>query len=414
MREPSQSECVQDASASQRLAFETSSPLMRCLAFLLGIACLSALGCGVRSANKHYRILDHSDKSMLAPPGIRNLAGNSKTFALRPGTRSPDCMSDRGGIKIVTRRDKVKVSMQQDTLEAMPAGWLSRWADTLIDGGCLPGVERGLLVKRILEACPLDIRDTYRTAFGQPSTSDFIDFRPGQKLKIVGPVLRDNAEPLNLTVDSTDSDGAGGLSLAVRSSSNLLGYEESRYLIVAEGGGDLRLERDYTKFIQDGEITMVERPSVTAATFIPNGSYIRMIYLARVAKTSDHDVLFVSGPTRDELEARSLIVFNDPGKCLEPGSAEWCQEVSNKLSLNLYVTVALNGTDTDIAPGVPLGQVLRNGIGRRMNIAPRGLAVYRPHGNRLAKVDFDPSSGTIMRLPLLGGESVVLPDRQQE
>ncbi len=185
-------------------------------------------------------------------------------------------------------------------------------------------------------------------------------------------------------------------------------------MIVAEGGGDLRLERDYTKFIQDGEITMVERPSVTAATFIPNGSYIRMIYLARVAKTSDHDVLFVSGPTRDELEARSLIVFNDPGKCLEPGSAEWCQEVSNKLSLNLYVTVALNGTDTDIAPGVPLGQVLRNGIGRRMNIAPRGLAVYRPHGNRLAKVDFDPSSGTIMRLPLLGGESVVLPDRQQE
>ena len=125
-------------------------------------------------------------------------------------------------------------------------------------------------------------------------------------------------------------------------------------------------------------------------------------------------MLFVSGSKRDELEARSAAVSRNPGLCFEAESDEWCQGASNRLAINLFVTVALNGTTKEASPGIPLGQFLRRAYGPRAMISPRGLEVYRPHGNRLAKVDFDPSSGTIMTLPLLGGERILLREESSE
>ena len=344
------------------------------------------------------------------PPGVQKLHGNETEFAVQPAMRDPDCAAPRQGIKLSVRRDTVRVSIRQQTLKASPPGWLSRWADTLSDRGCLPRDGRGVFVRRILEAFPLGVGDAYRIAYGHPPASGFIDLVAGHRLKVVGPVLRDDSESAELTVESIDPNDGGGLSLRARSSANLAGYEESWYSITVGRNGDLRLKHDHTKFFHDGEIRVLERPDVTAVSFIPHDRYMRMNYLARVAERGDHDVLFVSGSTREELETRSAAVSRNPGLCFEADSDEWCQGASNRLAINLFVTVVLNGATEEAPPGIPLGQFLRRGFGPRAMIAPRGLEVYRPHRNRLAKVDFDPSSGTIMTLPLLGGETISLPE----
>ena len=348
------------------------------------------------------------------PPGVQKLHGNETEFAVQPAMRDPDCAAPRQGIKLSVRRDTVKVSIRQQTLKASPPGWLSRWADTLSDRGCLPRDGRGVFVRRILEAFPLGVGDAYRIAYGHPPPSGFIDLVAGHRLKVVGPVLLDDSESAELTVESIDPNDGGGLSLRARSSANLAGYEESWYSITVGRNGDLRLKHDHTKFFHDGEITVLERPDVTAVSFIPHDRYMRMNYLARVAERGDHDVLFVSGSTREELETRSAAVSRNPGLCFEADSDEWCQGASNRLAINLFVTVVLNGTTEEAPPGIPLGQFLRRGFGPRAMVAPRGLEVYRPHRNRLAKVDFDPSSGTIMTLPLLGGERILLPEESPE
>ena len=348
------------------------------------------------------------------PPGIQKVQGNETEFAIQPTMRDPDCVAPNPGTKLRVRRDKVKVSIRQQTLKASPPGWLSRWADALSDRGCLPRDGRGAFVRRILEAFPLGVGDAYRIAYGHPSTSGFIDFVAGQKLKVIGPVLRDDSASSELTVESIDPNDGGGLSLRARSSANLVGYEESWYSITVGSNGDLRFKHDHTKFFRDGEITALEQPDVTAVSFIPHDRYMRMNYLARVAERGDHDVLFLSGSTREELETRSAAVSRNPGLCFEEDSDEWCQGASNRLAINLFVTVVLNGTTEEAPPGIPLGKFLRRGFGPRALISPRGLEVYRPHGNRLAKVDFDPSSETIMALPLLGGESIFLPEESPE
>ena len=209
--------------------------------------------------------------------------------------------------------------------------------------------------------------------------------------------------PLELTVESVDPDGGGGLNLPVRSSANLVGYEETWFSITGAGNGDSRIKHDQTRFFHDGEITVLERPDVTAVSFTPQGRFIRMIHLARVGERGDHGVLFVSGRTREELETKSAAVLKNPSQCLEANSNGWCQGAPAKLAINLFVMVVLNGTAEDVAPGIALGQFLRRGFGSRTMITPSGLEVYRPYADRLAEAEFDPSSGAIMTLPLLGG-----------
>lgn len=391
----------------------SGSEAVRAISLAIGLACLWSSGCGGKFVES-YRILENPAKPVLVPPGVQKLHGNKRTFSVRKSMREPDCAFPKQGITARVRRSTVKVEIRQEALEASPPGRLSRWADTLSDRGCLPRDSRGEFVRRVLEAFPLGVRDTYRIAYGHPSTSDFIDIVAGQRLKVVGPVLRDDAEPLELTVESADPTDDGGLGLRVRSSANLAGYEESWYSITVAGNGDLRLRHDETRFFHDGEITVLERPEATAVSFIPQGRFTRMIYLARVAERGDHDVLFVSGSTREELETRSAAVLEEPGQCLGANSNGWCQGASPRLAINLFVTVVLNGTAQEVAPGIPLGQFLRRGFGPRMMITPPGLEVHRPHGNRLVKVEFDPSTGTIMTLPLLGGERILLPEKPPE
>ena len=401
------------SAGQQTRGLETGGASLRAIAISLGLVGLWLCGCGAKRAAT-YRILGDSAAPVLVPPGVQKPHGNKTEFAVQPAIRDPDCAAPRRGIELRVRHDTVKVSIRQQDLRASPPGWLSRWADDLSDRGCLPRDGRGLFVRRILEAFPLGVGDAYRIAYGHLPASGFIDLVAGQKLKVVGPVLRDDSDSSEPIVESIDPNDGGGLSLSVRSSANLAGYEESWYSITVGRNGDLRLKHDRTKFFHDGEITVLEQPDVTAVSFIPQDRYIRMNYLARVTERGDHDVLFVSGSKREELETRSAAVSRNPGLCLEADSDEWCQGASNRLAINVFVTVALNGTTTEASPGIPLGQFLRRAFGPRAMISPRGLEVYRPHGNRLAKVDFDTSSGTIMTLPLLGGERILLPEESSE
>lgn len=377
-------------------------------AILFGAIWLSSLGCAARGHGT-YRVLDRPDRAVLVPPDVRDPLGNAVTLTLRPAARQTECPAPGPGIDVTTGRNKVRVSIRQQAFAGRQGGWLLRWADALGDKGCLPRGSELRFVRTVLEALPLGVRETYAVAFGQPVTSRFTDFHPGRILKIVGPVLRDEAERADLKVEAAVQDGFRGLSLQVRSSENLLGYEESRYVIATDAAGDLRLDHDYTRLYRNGEMTVPERPTATDAGFVPGGRFLRMIYLTRVAETGDHDVLLVSGATRTELEARSEAVSDDPGMCQESRSGDWCTRVSRDLSLNVFVTVTLNGIEVDTAPGIPLGQFLHNGFGLGAPAVPDELQVRRPYRNRMAAVEFDPRSTAILSLPLLGGERILAP-----
>ena len=268
-----------------------------------------------------------------------------------------------------------------------------------------------------MESFPLELSHTYRVAFGEPRTAEFIDLHPGQKLKIVGPVFREGTEPGQraiLSADATQANGSRGLQIEVRASPGLIGYEESWYVIQTKPNGVLQITHDHTKFFQDGEATQRDVPEGTVFDLVPASRYIRMVYLTRVAGPRDHDVLFLVATTRSELEDRFRVIREDPEQCFAPDKKGWCRVAPSDLSLNLYVTVSLNGVDVPVVPGTSMGRLLRRMIEGRGDETPQDLLVWRPYANRLASVEFDRSSPAILSLPLLGGEQISLPSARNE
>ena len=261
----------------------------------------------------------------------------------------------------------------------------------------------------VAQSFPLSLRHTYTVQFGGMFRSEFMDFHPGQQLRIVGPVFRDGSDARLAAVGpvvSVKPGPEGGLNIGVRASPDLLGYEESWFAVRAGADGALRLDHQRTRFFQGTEAESLEEPQGTRFAFLSGARFIRMIYLLRVAEAHDHDLLFVKGSTRSELDARSASVIGEPGRCRAPDAEDWCAVGPRELSFNLFVSVEFNGSREQVAPGTPLGRFLRGEIGGSVTDAKRSLVVIRPHAARLAKVDFDRSSDAILSLPLIGGEKI--------
>ncbi len=392
--------------APARSAACATLPAMRAIGVALacGALLLSALGCAGRRAAA-YRIVGEPRNALLAPPGVQDLSVDLRTFTVRPPDRHADCRLEEPGIAVVKRRRKYRISIARETLTARPPGWLTRWTDLFSERGCLAPSRSGPLATRIAQSFPLELRHAYSVLFGHPADSSFMDFLPGRALKVVGPVFRGGAASGRSAVASaSDPKAAGGarLSIDVRASEDLIGYEESWYAIRETTDGGIRVEHERTAFFHDGEAESLDAPLRTGFAFAPQARFMRMIYLTRVAESGDHDVLFLAAPTRRELETRSTAVLDDPRTCSKKTAESWCATGPSELSFNLYVAVERNGTEERIAPGTTLGDFLR----MQAPAAGGDLEILRPYGDRLAKVDFDPSSGAIFSLPLLGGEKI--------
>ncbi len=297
---------------------------------------------------------------------------------MRPRMAKPTCMSDEfADIRTTRQGETVRVSVDQNNLAAHPPGWLARWVDSLSDRGCLPYDERQHFMRNVMDTFPLRLSDTYSLPFGHSMASNHIDLYPGQKIKVVGPVLADGVKKLELTIEKT-SASRRGIGIQAKSGADLVGYEESWYSINFDVNGALDIDHIRTNIFRKGSSVSLDRPGVTGISFIPEGRFARMIYLTRVADRGDHDVLLVGALSRDQLETRSAIILNDSGQCLDANFKTWCGVVPNSLAINLYVTVSLCGVPKEVIPGMPIGQLLQREMGSQEVSQVPGLEVYRP------------------------------------
>ena len=398
------------------VAVEERRDVVLVLSLALALAWLSSPGCAARQGGS-YRIVEQVKRPILVPPGPALSSISPRRFTLRIPAGRVGCELHESGVKVEKRGSTLHVSIQEHAIAAGPPGWLTRWIDTLSDNGCLSRSQARSFTRRVMESVPLHLAHTYNVAFGRTRTAGFIDFHPGHKLKLVGPVFREGAVAGQSAIESVaapQADEVAGLQIEARASADLIGYEESWYAVRSKRDGSLQLTHDRTMFFRDGEATLRDVPDRTGFDLVPASQYIRMVYLTRVADSGDHDVLFLVAGTRGELEARFAAIQEDPAQCLAADSREWCRVGPNELALNLYVSVSLNGVERHVAPGSSLIGLLAETVNGRVIDTPQDLQVLRPYGDRLARIKFDRSSPAILSLPLLGGERVYVPSLQHE
>ena len=295
----------------------------------------------------------------------------------------------------------VRVTVKPVMLRAEHAGWLENWALSLEKRGCIPVGDSAVLAAQVAEIVPLEPRVALMLL--HPPERDYVDLKPGSRLKAIGPLFREGAKPNTRTIESARlADGT----LTVNTSPDLVGVETAWYSIEAykirPGAQILFLSAEHR--VSD-VVTHPDRPSLNYLHFAPDAAYYRLFTITRLSQ-SDHDMLVLAASTRQQLERQSEILEADPSQCSVLAASGYCIEVPHDVALADAPVVKVNG----IAMAVEGRGTVRDVLGlagvKQPGSILSSLHVARLYLGRLTPVEFNRADASILDLPLFGGEEL--------
>jgi hypothetical protein len=294
----------------------------------------------------------------------------------------------------------VRVEVRRDALLRQPPAWLSRWTAEAEAQGCIASGTGLELAAQILEALPLDPAAAYQLLHASDTQTGYVDLGPENILQVASPILREGT-PAN--APAVESARITGLTVEVKTSSNLLGFETARYAIRPKpaGIGFAIVPLSAERHIQ-GAVTPAAAPAANHLQFPPDAAFYRLFYKAEEGTMR---IMVVSGPTRAELDRRTDALRADPNACARLTS-EACILIPKGVAVNPDVLVMLNGRDTALPVRTTVGRAIASaGEKSPQSVLPR-LTVRRPYGGKPVSVEFDPASPEILGLILSGGEEI--------
>ena len=342
-----------------------------------------------------YRLTD-----VLTPPGVKSSETTERTIKLR----ARPCSLPADGPHAERRGRKLLIEADRNEMGEMGAGALARWGVRLEEEGCLPAGSGLPAARAVARALPLAPGVARRLLHASERHEGYLDLRPGYRIRVTRPLLREGAAPDAAALsDRLDVEAAEGLNLTitVETSEDLIGFERAWYAVLPRAAGAEIQALTATQHI-DGETMEFERPSRADFPFDPSAGYFRLLFLSRMEESPSNDILALGAPTPAALEARYERVRDDPERCAsEPG---FCIRAPRDVAFLPFLTVTVNGAETRLAPGARVRDALREaGEEPPGNLVP-ALTVRKPFGDGLARVEFD--SDAILDLPLEGGEQL--------
>ena len=168
-----------------------------------------------------YRYSNH----ILIPPGVKSAAVSQRTVMI-PVTAS--CSASEGGLALESRGRAIRLTVKTAPVVAHPPGWLSTWGTSLEKRGCLRIGDGRVVAARVVEMVPLDPRAAFNLVHPSVLSAGYVDLSPENRLKVVGPILREGAPSGASAISSSAAQVAGNdgkLVVTLRASKDFLGYE---------------------------------------------------------------------------------------------------------------------------------------------------------------------------------------------
>ena len=347
-----------------------------------------------------YRLVQSDGGLAMVPPRVKRADVSQRTVKLKANPCTPPDLTppaeSRGG--------KLRVPVDRSLLAEAPAGALVRWGVALESAGCLEPGQGYAAADRIARSTPLSPRQP-RTLLNASERNDgYIDLRAGHRIRVAGPVFRDGAPPgaeVYREAEPPRVEG-GGITLTLKKSPDVLGFEVDWYGVEAAAPG-VRIAPLSAERRIEGEELHLKSPTVNPFSFDPSAAFFRLMFLARLEDDPDHDILMLAAPTPVELERRYKRIKADPTRCAD--EVAFCVGAAKHVAFVPFVSVRANDRETHLAPGAVLRQALREaGVAAPESVVD-SLTVWKPFGDRMARVEFD--SDDILNLPLEGGERLV-------
>jgi hypothetical protein len=371
-----------------------------------GLALLMAsAGCAVRTpALRTYRLVKQDTGRVLIPPGIATADVPQRTFAADVVSGRGSCAPAGGPVEILPHKNRVRVTVRRDALLKQPPGWLSSWTALAESQGCIAPGEGLKLATRIVESLPLDPNAAYRLLHADDRRSGFVDLGAEKRLQVVSPILREGAAPDAVILETANISGSGNsLTVDVKSTPNLIGFETAWYAIQPKAGGigftisPLSAE----KHIQ-AKTEAAAAPATNYLQFPPQAAFYRLFYKA---DQTDVVAVVMAAPTRAELDRQSKAFEADPSLC-EKLASRMCAVFPRRVGVNPFLIATVNGSETTLPVGTTVRGAIQSAGERNAERLLLQLTVLKPYAGKPVPVEFDRASPEILSLTLSGGESI--------
>lgn len=351
---------------------------------------LLCTGCAAhKPVPQNWRFVKTDTSQVLIPPGVARPDVARRAFTIDVAAGDGDCPPT-----VRVKKQKIFVTISRDGLIDAPTGWLTTWSAALEAQRCIAPGEAPKFAARIADSFPLDPN----TAFHILYPNDVI---PPMRLQVVSPILRDGAAADAQIIESSGDGNA--LTLTVKASDNLIGYETALYAVQprTSSAGSAIVPLYAERHTQQS----TERNSQPAANYFqfrPDAAFYRLFVKSG---QTDFTALVIAAPTRAELEHLSKVLDEGAASCQKLPSGS-CIAIPRRVALNSVVPVIMNGAEVMVRWGADLAEAIR-GSGERQPeaVLPR-LTVNRLYHGRSTPVDFDHSNPAILRLILTGGETI--------
>ncbi len=371
---------------------------MRWFAIILAAGLLLAMaGCAGPAT---YRYANH----ILIPPGVKSAAVSQRTVTV---PLPASCSASEGGLDMARRGHGVRVTIKTAPLLAHPPGWLANWGTSLEKRGCLRIGDGGVLAARVVEAVPLDPRAVFNLVHPSVLTAGYVDVGPEQRLKVVGPILREGAPPGASAISSPGAQVAGNdgtLTVTLRTSKDFLGYETAWFGIQALAGRPgARIVVLSAEDNVEGKLTHPSKPQLDYFQFPADAAFYRLFYLTRISR-ADHDIAVLAAPTQAELEELTQRFAADPEICAT--IAGRCILIPRESAVVPHIVVTAAGSEIPVVTGGTVRDALKAAGVTTPSTVLQTLQIQRRYAGRLAPVLFNRSPPEILDLPLAGGEDI--------
>jgi hypothetical protein len=354
-------------------------------------------GCAVHQPiAANWRLTKQGTGDVLIPPGVAKPDLARRTLALDLAAGNGACPPS-----IRVKGKRVLVTVTREMLLQQPQGWLTAWAEGIESQGCIAHGEGSVLAARIAESLPLDPGLAFHLLHANDRQSGQVDIAPPVRLQVVSPILRDGAPPDAPIIDT--SGNGNSLTVTLKSSDNLVGYETAWYAAQSRTGGvGFTITPLYAERHVNNETERRAQPATNYLQFPPDAAFYRLFYKSG---QTDYTALVVAAPTRAELERRIGVLDTGAASCDQP-HGELCVAIPRRVAVNPMVPVTVNGVEVMVAWGATVAEAIRNAGERQPEAVLPKLAISRLYNGHLAPVDFDHASPAVLRLILNGGEEI--------
>lgn len=376
------------------------------IAMLATVANLLLIGCVSRQkpmTNWQFR------DQVLVPP--RPGAGVGITLRnARSRTNGQPCEVTLPQIQLVWRRRTAQIRIRPDVTggpaavtvvsasnEQSPGAplrdlaWWSSFRDTLErrEGeGCVGPGDAVRLAGRIIENVEIPSWLAYQLRYGNSGSTGYLDLEPQFAMKWMTPLLKSGV-------------------LRYTGPKDIARYETMIYRLKPRSGGGVKLELETVEHNVQGGFTYDRRPTAPPLVLPDSARFLRYFFRTWRA-TNDRRIALLAVKRRSQLDPLTKRFEADPeGFCRSiPVSEAMCLAVPNESILVPEVEVRANGKPAWVPVGGTLGDALNRAKVKMGKETLQNLTVLRPWSGQLLPIEFDRSRPDILRLVMIGGESI--------